>query len=386
MCPSSTAPCPPSSPAVDIEVAISHEGEEDIRIVHPVRSSRQPAIRSTFWTPCRKYTAALFFSAIIAASVFWYMNHSSNRTSSDSDFDIFDPSTWMPDWLDSNPHGGDTPYDFSTWDTKVAGKNACTGLELAIVDKLDDKWTPYFEQAVADWEGGEPDVLTLNVRKDSFYQEFGGCDALQGVLVVCNGDYGNTDWVGINHAVIQLGHIVSSVAKMNDYVLDKLGDAAKQWTMCHELGHGFGLGHWDEDFYNKDLYNCMDYTHAPENNQHPDRTNFLFLEHMYGNVAGTSMYYDNVEGTEGLYCTSTQSDYLEYLDERKLGSRRSKLTPKTGLSDEEFSRIAGYFNEPIPGRIEPMADERFLKSNRHERVVVKDFPNGVQVMTTFHLA
>lgn len=54
--------------------------------------------------------------------------------------------------------------------------------------------------------------------------------------------------------------------------------------MCHELGHGLGLGHTDENFHNKDLGNCMDYTERPENNMHPDTLNFEALEQMYGNV------------------------------------------------------------------------------------------------------
>lgn len=46
--------------------------------------------------------------------------------------------------------------------------------------------------------------------------------------------------------------------------------------------------------------NCMDYTNTHENNQLPDRSNFLFLERMYGKLDGTSF----VNNTEGLYCSS----------------------------------------------------------------------------------
>ena len=46
--------------------------------------------------------------------------------------------------------------------------------------------------------------------------------------------------------------------------------------------------------------NCMDYTNTHENNQSPDRSNFLFLERMYGKIDGTSF----VNNTEGLYCSS----------------------------------------------------------------------------------
>ena len=55
-----------------------------------------------------------------------------------------------------------------------------------------------------------------------------------------------------------------------------------------ETGHSFGLPHTDEDFYNKDLGNCMDYTSNPEANQQPDGTNYAFLQDLYGSVPGSS--------------------------------------------------------------------------------------------------
>lgn len=57
--------------------------------------------------------------------------------------------------------------------------------------------------------------------------------------------------------------------------------------MCHELGHGFGLPHWDEDFFNRNMGNCMDYTSNPRSNRKPDRSNFEFLAELYGEVGST---------------------------------------------------------------------------------------------------
>jgi hypothetical protein len=48
----------------------------------------------------------------------------------------------------------------------------------------------------------------------------------------------------------------------------------------------------------------MDYTNTHGNNQSPDRSNFLFLERMYGNLDGTSQYNAVNITTEGLYCIS----------------------------------------------------------------------------------
>ena len=72
---------------------------------------------------------------------------------------------------------------------------------------------------------------------------------------------------------------------MNDYYLQGTNEAQRKFTMCHELGHGLGLGHSDENFQNSDLGNCMDYTNTPENNLHPDEYNFLILEELYGNAS-----------------------------------------------------------------------------------------------------
>lgn len=88
----------------------------------------------------------------------------------------------------------------------------------------------------------------------------------------------------------RLNTIISSTARLNEYYLARESDAQRLYTVCHELGHGFGLPHWDEDFFNKDLGNCMDYTSNPSRNSKPDESNFLYLAQLYGgrNVTETS--------------------------------------------------------------------------------------------------
>lgn len=137
--------------------------------------------------------------------------------------------------------------------------------------------------------------------------------SMTGKIKVCNGDYGETKWRGINIIDFANGFMSYSTAKMNEYYLNYDGDDAKQYTMCHgqynpvclakvhltfalyshlscfydeEMGHGFGLAHTDEIFGNPDLGNCLDYTDNFAVNEHPDVSNYETLLDMYGPVGG----------------------------------------------------------------------------------------------------
>ena len=56
---------------------------------------------------------------------------------------------------------------------------------------------------------------------------------------------------------------------------------------------GFGLPHTDENFYNKNLGNCMDYTDYPSTDMHPDHSNFVFLAAMYEPTTNASSMANN---------------------------------------------------------------------------------------------
>uniref|UniRef100_A0A7S2HGM9 Uncharacterized protein n=1 Tax=Helicotheca tamesis TaxID=374047 RepID=A0A7S2HGM9_9STRA len=169
----------------------------------------------------------------------------------------------------------------------IIGKTTKKGLELELWYACDDTWQEEYDAAVLDWEEGTPDTLTLTTVKVDVDNE---CTPHDGVMKVCNGNYGETGWLGINELLlIGDGQITSSVAKMNEHYLLNADIYERQYTMCHEIGHGFGLPHTDENFYNKDLGNCMDYTDTPKNNLHPDTGNYNVLASLYG-VVGTRRY------------------------------------------------------------------------------------------------
>jgi len=159
-------------------------------------------------------------------------------------------------------------------------------LELTIVNALTSDWDVYFAKAIVDWEMSN--VLELSVKNENRGEDQDSeCRPSNGVMRVCNGDYGNTGWEGINEILTSNNRIVSSVAKMNEYYLSRdLGLSnevvKRQYTMCHEIGHGFGLPHLDTNFYNADLKSCMDYSSRPQNNQVPNDQDFANLNTLYG--------------------------------------------------------------------------------------------------------
>lgn len=180
-----------------------------------------------------------------------------------------------------DPFNNANTADANLWRTKG------DGLELTLINALDQEWYEYFYKAVDQWDSGSPDTLTL---KTETADPESVCRPVNGKLKVCNGDYGETSWRGINKVLLENGWIYSSAARMNDfYVAPGKDIAQRQYTMCHEIGHGFGLPHTDENFFNKDLNNCMDYTSNPENNMQPDTPNFLFLAELYGTVDGSTI-------------------------------------------------------------------------------------------------
>ncbi|GAX29585.1 hypothetical protein FisN_24Lh043 [Fistulifera solaris] len=128
------------------------------------------------------------------------------------------------------------------------------GLQLEVLNALDDTWTPFFEEYIQKWDAGfqnethTVDPLSLTVQRVEVDSQ---CEPVDGKLKACNGDYGKTDWRGINIALAdQNNYIQNSISKYNDYWMTvgdmQNDDNQMKYTMCHELGHGWGLAHTDE--------------------------------------------------------------------------------------------------------------------------------------------
>jgi hypothetical protein len=174
---------------------------------------------------------------------------------------------WGPDWIDSDPWSdvGNIQVDPTGNSDITVGENAVRwatrnnqGLTLNILNAMEDKYDSMLATAVQNWDAGAPiDSLTLKLKKIDYDFE---CSDQNGALKICSGDYGATKWRGLNEVKLnsRTRIIISSIARINNYYLESESNAQKLYTICHELGHGFGLPHWDTDFYNTDLGNCME--------------------------------------------------------------------------------------------------------------------------------
>jgi hypothetical protein len=218
----------------------------------------------------------------------------------------------VPFFEGEDPWEGLKPTDVARWNNGGSG-----GLKLDVVDALQGPWEDIFHAVIKDWDEGTPKVLSLSTEKEGHDPE---CEPIDNKSKVCNGNYGDSQWRGINQVLIQNGYIVAATSKMNEFYLANADNAQKRYTLCHELGtchitplshvrqgriskyltsfsiallllslqkgHSFGLAHTDENFFNAPLGNCMDYTDNPAANESPDLSNFEFLEELYGTLPG----------------------------------------------------------------------------------------------------
>lgn len=164
---------------------------------------------------------------------------------------------------------------------------------LKIGDNLTLNWSANLATASEDWN--------LSVLKNQVVA--GGsnanCDPTSGRIEVCNGEYGDNGWLGIASIWATRGkdnHITQGVVKLNDTYFNIPKYNTESWrnfVMCQEIGHQFGLNHQDENFSNDNLGTCMDYTSDPTgtfgtngtlNNEHPNKHDYDEMVSIYAHL------------------------------------------------------------------------------------------------------
>jgi hypothetical protein len=83
------------------------------------------------------------------------------------------------------------PFDAISPEDSTPWRRNGRGLTADVINALDDKWYPFFYEAILDWDNGYPDSLTLSTSTDV---PDAACTMIPGKIKVCNGDYGKTSW------------------------------------------------------------------------------------------------------------------------------------------------------------------------------------------------
>jgi hypothetical protein len=156
---------------------------------------------------------------------------------------------------------------------------------LQVGNDLDGPWPGILNEVVADWNKND----TVTFKVDSGGTGPQECRPVTGRVEVCNSQYGTRmGWLGLTRLYFnkQGDHIDAATVQMNDSFFDTGGqydnDAARQHTMCHELGHTTGLDHVKTS-------SCMnDSQVAVFNNLHPINDDFNKLARIYSHDDSTS--------------------------------------------------------------------------------------------------
>ena len=96
------------------------------------------------------------------------------------------------------------------------------------------------------------------------------CPAALNQITSCDGSYGSTGWLGLATIWTYSGtarHIAQGTSKVNNTYFNTSAYNTVPWrqfVICQEIGHNFGLGHVNEVFNNANTGSCMDYTNDPD--------------------------------------------------------------------------------------------------------------------------
>jgi hypothetical protein len=173
---------------------------------------------------------------------------------------------------------------------------------LKLVDSVKNNganWNNHLSVASTDWSGSNVlDTAIVAGSEDGKLRK--QCPAVKGQIRVCNALYGFNGWLGLAQIWISGNHIYQGTAKMNDSYMDNPKfitpyetPAWRQFVMCQEIGHPFGLDHQDVTFDNANLGSCMDYTDDPDGTTKDQLSNLHPNSHDYDQLATIYTHLDS---------------------------------------------------------------------------------------------
>ncbi len=164
--------------------------------------------------------------------------------------------------------------------------NTVSPFTLQLGDNVSAVWDGHLVTASSDWSLSN--VLDTSIQPGQTNPK--NCRPRQGRVEVCNSKYGGNGWLGLASIWISGGHITQGTVKLNDTYFNKEKyntPAWRQFVMCQEIGHTFGLDHQDENFDDPNMGTCMDYTDnpsGPPSNEFPNVHDFDQLELIYAHL------------------------------------------------------------------------------------------------------
>ncbi len=209
---------------------------------------------------------------------------------------------------------------------------------LKLGDNLSSNWKSYLGTASTDWSVSS--VLDTTIVPG---QAKASCKPISGRVEVCNKAYGNNGWLGIAQIWVSGGHITQGTTKMNDTYFNTSTynkPAWKQFVVCQEVGHAFGLDHRDEVFGNTNLGTCMDYTSDPDgtlgsqlSNLHPNQHDYDELGTIYSHLDPYSTVLNLIRG-QSAQGTARLGD--QDLEDRNQWGKLVKDGKKVALYERDF--------------------------------------------------
>ena len=179
-------------------------------------------------------------------------------------------------------------YANHSWGGYHWARNA-NPFNLKLGDNVSTVWDGHLATASTDWSVSS--VLDTTIIAGANKKN---CGPIQGRVEVCDKTYGNNGWLGLAQIWVSGSHIIQGIAKMNDtyFNIAPYNTAAwRQFVICQEVGHTFGLDHQDVNFNNTNLGTCMDYTNDPSgtvkgqlSNEHPNQHDYDQLVIIYAHL------------------------------------------------------------------------------------------------------
>jgi hypothetical protein len=171
-------------------------------------------------------------------------------------------------------------------------------LSLKLGSNITSSWVSYLQTASSDWS--QSSVLVTSIVSGATK---GNCQPTKGRVEVCNKTYGNNGWLGLAQVWISGSHITQATTKLNDTYFNTAKYNTPEWrqfVICQEVGHTFGLDHQDENFDNANLNTCMDYTSNPSTNQHPNLHDYEQLATIYLHLDSTNTALSSIANSKAV--------------------------------------------------------------------------------------